>query len=210
MAALLMFQASLTEAVTSEGFERWYEREHFAERRSLAGVLASARYRSVIGPYQYLAVYVLSDVNVLSSHEYASLWESPSSTTEQFAAKVRSFRRLVLLPKENAELPFSSTQGGKLASSLVLFCMSPLAEARQRVEDWYSVCYVPGLPQLGTCTEASLWTMADDSMWCGLASFEDSSDLLREKYPRFVAVTGRWRNWLDCAAMEETLYKRIT
>jgi hypothetical protein len=56
-----------------EEFQQWYDSEHFPERQGTEGFLTAARYICLDGWPRYLALYDLSDVEVLRGPGYAKI-----------------------------------------------------------------------------------------------------------------------------------------
>jgi len=66
---LLLFMTDIDPSHESE-FNRWYEEEHFAERRAIPGFVAARRFQALEGNPKYLAIYDLESPDVLQSAAY--------------------------------------------------------------------------------------------------------------------------------------------
>lgn len=53
-----------------QDFNRWYDREHLAERVAIPGFLWATRYEAIDAPQKYLALYLTENLGVLSSKVY--------------------------------------------------------------------------------------------------------------------------------------------
>ncbi len=56
-----------------EEFQHWYDSEHFPERQGVEGFVTAARYICLDGWPRYMALYDLSNVDVLSGPGYAKI-----------------------------------------------------------------------------------------------------------------------------------------
>jgi hypothetical protein len=56
-----------------EEFNRWYDEEHFPERKGIPGFLSCRRFRAVQGSPKYIAVYELESLDVLESEAYKAI-----------------------------------------------------------------------------------------------------------------------------------------
>ena len=63
-------------------YERWHGGHHVPQRFTVPGILRATRYQAVGGGSpDYLTVYDLADIAVLSSPEYRRLAEQPDAVT---------------------------------------------------------------------------------------------------------------------------------
>lgn len=77
-------------------FNRWYDREHVAERVGMPGFLFGRRYRAAAdAPLRYLALYGTDDVEALSSPGYMAALGRQSPWSQRCLARMTDTRRLV-------------------------------------------------------------------------------------------------------------------
>ena len=69
----LLFAAMEPSPELEEEFQHWYDFEHFPERRDTPGFLTAARFVCIDGWPRYLAMYDLTDIDVLSGPDYAKI-----------------------------------------------------------------------------------------------------------------------------------------
>jgi len=69
----LLFAAMEPSPELEEEFQHWYDSEHFPERRDTPGFLTAARFVCIDGWPRYLAMYDLTDIDVLSGPDYAKI-----------------------------------------------------------------------------------------------------------------------------------------
>ena len=92
MAGLLILWNRIA-AEDDAGFNAWYEEEHLAERLSVPGFLSARRYRDVVDPLGYCAVYETSDVAVLDSAAYRARLADPTPRTRAIMPRFRDMTR---------------------------------------------------------------------------------------------------------------------
>jgi hypothetical protein len=77
-------------------FNRWYDREHVAERVGMPGFLFGRRYRAAAdAPLRYLALYGTESVEALSSPGYIAALSQQSPWSQRCLARMTDTRRLV-------------------------------------------------------------------------------------------------------------------
>jgi hypothetical protein len=77
-----------------DDFNRWYDEEHVPERLSCPGFLSGRRFVSVEGDPKYLAIYELTDPDVLESDEYRAM-VPPTDWMRRVSPHWRNFTRNV-------------------------------------------------------------------------------------------------------------------
>jgi hypothetical protein len=70
-------------AAVEEDFNRWYDGEHLAERRGIAGFLTARRYVSLAGSPRYIALYDTVDAQVLHSEAYLQALHNSTPWTQR-------------------------------------------------------------------------------------------------------------------------------
>ncbi|HSB56078.1 MAG TPA: DUF4286 family protein [Gemmatimonadales bacterium] len=76
-----------------EEFNRWYNEEHFPERKACPGFLSARRFLAVEGAPKYLALYELESPEVLQSAAYQKIYppsEWTKSISQHFLRTVRN------------------------------------------------------------------------------------------------------------------------
>jgi len=211
MSVLLMFQASLSPIVTKERFNDWYDNEHFAERCKLPGVLSAARYIRLVGIYEYLALYVLSDLSVLDAPAYGALWHSPlSALTMEMAGRVRSFRRQVLTPDVPNDVAGNGASPIKLSNNLIALHVDPLLDADGRLKEWCKSEYIPELENICDAAQVTMWESTHGRSWWCISTCDGGVSATSAAYSKLVDGTARWNNWVDCNVMDESVYVKLT
>ena len=85
-------------------FNTWYDGEHIPEKVGrVPGFLRARRYKALDGRPNYLAIYDLEDVNVLSDPGYLATYRSGSPTTQRMKSSATTFYRNVYVQIAEAE-----------------------------------------------------------------------------------------------------------
>ncbi len=80
-------------------YDLWHTREHVPERVAVPGMLSARRYVAGNGPLpQYLTLYDLEDIGVLTSAPYRRLLEQPTPWSRSMRPSFRGFLRLACRP----------------------------------------------------------------------------------------------------------------
>lgn len=82
------------EPAFEDKLNRWYTEEHFVERLNVPGFLGGRRYVAVTGAPKYLALYDLTDPDVLHSEPYLAVSEPPSPWTAEVRKHVAITRNV--------------------------------------------------------------------------------------------------------------------
>ncbi|SAI54179.1 Uncharacterised protein [Bordetella ansorpii] len=77
-------------------FNRWYDREHMAERAAIPGFRWSRRYRAASGPRPYLALYRTASLNVFESPAYKQAFGQQTEWSHANFARMRDTSRRVM------------------------------------------------------------------------------------------------------------------
>jgi hypothetical protein len=125
-------------------FNRWYNEEHLAERMSVPGFLAGARYEAVKSGPKHLACYELEDAAVLEGEAYRRVSTQPTEWTKRCSPNVigTTFIRNVytmIHPKSLA--PEAAASG--MAPALQIGRMDVPPEVDDEFNTWYNTIYVP-------------------------------------------------------------------
>ena len=140
---LLMVWAEVP-ADEEDDFNRWYTEEHLAERLSVPGVLAAARYEAVQSGPKHLACYELESPDVLTTPEYLKYIENPTEWSRRVSPSVIGtvYIRNVYEMIYPASLSSDAERGG-MAPALQIGRMGIPEDTEADWNDWYSTVYVP-------------------------------------------------------------------
>lgn len=95
MTAGILFSQMDPPSGLEAAFHEWYDDEQIPLRMALDGFARATRYRAVEGRPSHLAVYELSDLEVLSTPEYERIKTHLSARTDQMLTSVTGFTRYV-------------------------------------------------------------------------------------------------------------------
>ncbi len=127
-----------------EEFNRWYNEEHLAERMSVPGFLAAARYEAVKGGPKHLACYELESAAVLDSPAYQRLKDHPTPWTRRCSPDVIGtayIRNVYTMIHPSAVTPAIAASG--MAPALQIGRMDVPPEIDDAFNRWYNTIYVP-------------------------------------------------------------------
>jgi hypothetical protein len=83
------------EAARVQEYDLWHTREHVPERLGVPGILHARRYEQLDGPLpQFLTLYDLETIGVLTSPPYRRLLENPTAWSRSMRPGFRGFMRL--------------------------------------------------------------------------------------------------------------------
>lgn len=77
-------------------FNRWYDREHMAERAAIPGFLWSRRYRAATGERPYLALYRTASMDVFESEAYRQAFSQQTAWSLANFGRMRNTSRRVM------------------------------------------------------------------------------------------------------------------
>ncbi len=80
-----------------DDFNRWYDREHMAERAAIPGFIWARRYRAHSGPRRYLALYRTDTVHTFLSAPYKKAFEHQTAWSVANFARMRDTTRRVTI-----------------------------------------------------------------------------------------------------------------
>ncbi len=113
-------------------FNRWYDREHVAERVAMPGFLFGRRYRAAIdAPLRYLALYGTQDIEALSSPGYLAVLGQQSPWSQAVLARMTDTRRLV----GTVTRRHGAGHGAKLMAGLLAVPAEEAAAMRDLLDD---------------------------------------------------------------------------
>jgi hypothetical protein len=149
--AAVLFSEMTPGAEFEAEFNRWYDEEHIPIRMRCEGFIGAQRYRAEDAP-NYLAVYELADLGVLSSDAYKAIKDHPSERTAWMLAHVSGFTRY--LGREISGVARSAPVAPPIDAPLiyaVFFNVPP--DGTAEFDAWYETEHVPML------MECSDWLM---------------------------------------------------
>ena len=140
---LLMVWADVP-ADKEEEFNRWYNKEHLAERLSIPGFLSGARYEAVKGGPKHLACYELESPTALESEAYKRVEAHPTEWTKRCspAVIVTTYVRNVYTMIHPKTVTPAIAQS-EMAPALQIGRMDVPREIDDEFNAWYNMIYVP-------------------------------------------------------------------
>ncbi len=121
-------------------FNDWYNTEHIPQLLGVPGFLGGRRYQAVEGEPKYLALYELTDAEVLKSDAFRQVREMPTDWTKKMRPLFRNpaigtYRQL-----------FShGTRSAKDADFVLTVRLNIPAEKETEFNQWYNVDHIPAL-----------------------------------------------------------------
>ena len=76
-----------------DDFNRWYDKEHLAERVAIAGFLEARRYVAETAPQRYLGIYTTETFEVLKSPAYEERLANPTPWSKRNLSRFRDATR---------------------------------------------------------------------------------------------------------------------
>ena len=112
-------------------FNRWYDREHVAERVAMPGFMFGRRYRTAIdAPLRYLALYGTESVAELASPDYLAALSRQSVWSQAVLARMTDTKRLV----GTVTCRHGAGHGGKIMAGLLTVPQDEADETRAILE----------------------------------------------------------------------------
>lgn len=121
-------------------FNEWYDSEHIPQLLGVPGFLSGRRYQAVEGEPKYLALYDLTDADVLKSDAFRQVRELPTEWTK----KMRPLFRNTAIGTYR-QLFAHGTQPAKEADFVLTVRLNIPADKEQDFNEWYNVDHVPAL-----------------------------------------------------------------
>ena len=107
------------DAADEQEFNRWYDREHIAERVGIEGFLEARRYLAHEADVKYLSTYSTENVEVLDSPAYRQALGSQTEWSRKIIAKFQNMGRVI------GRITASRGQGRGAALGIVRLRPSP-------------------------------------------------------------------------------------
>ena len=178
-------------------FNRWYNEEHLAERLSVPGFLAAARYEAVKGGPKHLAVYELESPAVLDSDAYRRVQSQSTEWTKRAgpAAVATTFIRNVYA-MIHPPAPTAALAQSPMAPALQIGRMDVPSEVDAEWNAWYSTIYVPNYEKVpGVIRGRRYRALSGTPAYLTLYEFE---------HPR-VSESAAWSAQRDAVAVNERM-----
>jgi len=140
---LLMVWADVP-AEKEEEFNRWYNKEHLAERLAIPGFLSGARYEAAKGGPKHLACYELESPAVLESEAYKRAQAHPTEWTKRCSPEVigTTYIRNVYTMIHPGTVTLDAARSD-MAPALQIGRMDVPPEIEKEFNTWYNTIYVP-------------------------------------------------------------------
>ena len=124
-------------------FNAWYDEEHVPLRLAVPGFLNGRRYRAHDGAEQlakYLALYDLTDTEVMKSDAFRQVRETPTDWTKKMRPLFRNTAIGVY-----RQIFSHGTRPAKDADFVLTVRLNTPAEKENEFKEWYNVDHVPAL-----------------------------------------------------------------
>lgn len=175
----LMFAVLEPPPDMEEEFNEWYDTEHIPERKAISGFLTAQRFVAQEGSPKYLALYDLSEVDVLDSEAYRRIGPGHySSWTRRVNRKARIFKRYVYQQTSPGDGLLSEK------TNAVWAWMNDIPEAkRPQFDGWYKEKCLFHLKQLPEFIQARRFHCVEgEANDLALLEFRDPLFPTREKF----------------------------
>ena len=121
-------------------FNDWYNTEHIPQLLGVPGFLSGRRYQAVEGEPKYLALYELTDAEVMKSDAFRQVREMPTEWTK----KMRPLFRNTAIGTYR-QLFSHGTRPAKDADFVLTVRLNIPAEKENDFNEWYNVDHIPAL-----------------------------------------------------------------
>jgi hypothetical protein len=121
-------------------FNAWYDQEHIPQLLGVPGFLTGRRYQAVEGKPKYIALYDLTDENVLKSDAFRAVRESPTPWTKRITSQFRNTQRGVF-----RQIFSHGNRPVKDAEFVLTVRLSTPADREKDFNAWYDEDHVPAL-----------------------------------------------------------------
>jgi hypothetical protein len=121
-------------------FNEWYNTEHIPQLLGVPGFLSGRRYQAVEGEPKYLALYDLTDAEVLKSDAFRQVREMPTEWTKKM---LPLFRNTAI--GTYRQIFSHGTRPAQDAEFVLTVRLNTPADKEQDFNEWYNVDHVPAL-----------------------------------------------------------------
>ena len=121
-------------------FNEWYDSEHIPQLLGVPGFLSGRRYQAVEGEPKYLALYDLTDADVLKSDAFRQVRELPTEWTK----KMRPLFRNTAIGTYR-QIFAHGPRPAKDTDFVLTVRLNIPVEKEQDFNEWYNIDHVPAL-----------------------------------------------------------------
>jgi antibiotic biosynthesis monooxygenase (ABM) superfamily enzyme len=121
-------------------FNEWYNTEHIPQLLGVPGFLSGRRYQAVDGKPKYLALYELTDENVLNGEAFLKVREHPTEWTRRMLPLLRNLHRGVF-----RQIFAHGDRPAQDAAFVLTVRLNTPPEHERDFNDWYNIDHVPAL-----------------------------------------------------------------
>jgi hypothetical protein len=121
-------------------FNQWYNTEHIPQLLGVSGFLSGRRYQAVEGEPRYLALYDLTDAEVLKSDAFRQVRELPTEWTKKMRPHFQNTAIGVY-----RQIFSHGTRPAQDVDFVLTVRLNIPAEKEQEFNEWYNVDHVPAL-----------------------------------------------------------------
>ncbi len=121
-------------------FNEWYDSEHIPQLLGVPGFLSGRRYQAVEGEPKYLALYDLTDAEVLKSDAFRQVREMPTEWTKKM---LPLFRNTAI--GAYRQIFSHGTRPAQDVDFVLTVRLNTPAEKEQEFNEWYNVDHLPAL-----------------------------------------------------------------
>ena len=159
---MLYVRSSPGPNVPLDEYNKWYDEDHAPLRRSVPGVLNASRYLAIDAQKpEWLAVYELEDIDVLTSAPYLAQWKAQSAYEKDILARTETLDRRVYRLTYDRRAPGYDDATEKLYTPVALAPGPDLPE--KEFHAWYLEEHIPMLARVPGWLRSSRWELARDS-----------------------------------------------
>src|SRR6266481_3843615 len=121
-------------------FNEWYNKEHIPQLLGVKGFLSGRRYQAIEGKPKYVAIYELTDENVLKGDSFRAVREQPTSWTKKMMPLFRNTQRGVF-----RKIFSHGERPAKDAEFALTVRLNTPPEREREFNDWYNEDHIPAL-----------------------------------------------------------------
>lgn len=121
-------------------FNAWYNQEHIPQLLGVPRFLTARRYQAVEGKPKYIALYELTDENVLKGDAFRAVRESPTPWSKRMMPQFRNTQRGVF-----RQIFSHGNRPVKDAEFVLTVRLNTPADHEKDFNDWYNEDHVPAL-----------------------------------------------------------------
>ncbi len=121
-------------------FNDWYNSEHIPQLLGVPGFLSGRRYQAVEGEPKYLALYDLTDAEVLKSDAFRQVREMPTEWTKKM---LPLFRNTAI--GAYRQIFSHGTRPAQDADFVLTVRLNIPTEKEQEFNEWYNIDHLPAL-----------------------------------------------------------------